>query len=54
VRYGVALLAATVALALVAAVSAAAKSPRVLRVGKNGTYKKIQSAVNAAHPATGS
>jgi pectin methylesterase-like acyl-CoA thioesterase len=30
--------------------SAPAKSPRVLRVGKNGTYKKIQSAVNAAHP----
>jgi parallel beta helix pectate lyase-like protein len=48
-RYATALLAATVALALVVAATAPAKSPRVLRVGKNGTYKTIQSAVNAAH-----
>ena len=47
-RYAIALLAATVALAAVVAASAPAKSPRVLRVGKNGDYKTIQKAVNAA------
>jgi hypothetical protein len=48
-RYAIALLAATVALAIVAAGDAPANSPRVLLVGKHGTYKTIQSAVNAAH-----
>src|SRR3954453_5854302 len=48
-RYAIALLAATVALASVVA-SAPAKGPRGLRDGKHGTYKTIQSAVNAAHP----
>ena len=49
-RYPIALLAATVALAAVLAGSAPAKSQHVLRVGKqNATYKTIQSAVNAAH-----
>jgi Periplasmic copper-binding protein (NosD) len=48
-RYAIALLAAAVALAGAVA-SAPAKSPRVLRVGHHGTYKTIQSAVNAAHP----
>jgi hypothetical protein len=48
-RYATALLAATVALALVIAGTAPAKSHRVLLVGKHGTYKTIQSAVNAAH-----
>src|SRR3954471_7966608 len=48
-RYSIALLAATVALASVVA-SAPAKGPRVLRVGKDGTSKRIQSAVKAAHP----
>jgi hypothetical protein len=46
-RYAIALLAATVALAVVVT-TAPAKSPHVLLVGKNGTYKTIQSAVNAA------
>jgi len=49
-RYAIALLAAAVALVLVAAGDAPAKSPRVLRVGKHQTYKMIQSAVDAAHP----
>jgi hypothetical protein len=48
-RYATTLLAATVALALVVAGTAPAKSPRVLRVGKHGTYRTIQAAVNAAH-----
>jgi hypothetical protein len=48
-RYAIALLGAAVALVLVAAGDAPAKSPHVLLVGKNGTYKTIQSAVNAAH-----
>src|SRR3954453_14163292 len=47
-RYAFALLTATVALGLVVG-AAPAKSPSVLRVGKGGTYKTIQSAVNAAH-----
>ncbi|MEA2493510.1 MAG: hypothetical protein QOJ29_1421, partial [Thermoleophilaceae bacterium] len=47
-RYAIALLAAAVALAL-AVGNAPAKSSHVLLVGKNGTYKTIQSAVNAAH-----
>src|SRR3954447_8037169 len=49
-RYAIALLAAAMALALAVAGSAPAKGHRVLLVGKNGTYKKIQAAVNAAHP----
>jgi hypothetical protein len=49
-RYAIALLAASVAVALAVAGVAPAKSPRVLLVGKNGTYKTIQSAVNAAKP----
>src|SRR3954451_7960552 len=49
-RYALALLAATVALAVVVAGAAPAKSPAVLRVSKHGPYKTIQSAVNAAHP----
>src|SRR5436190_7231988 len=49
-RYATALLATAIALAFVAAGAAPAKSHRVLRVGKNGTYKTIQSAVNAARP----
>src|SRR5947208_16783225 len=48
-RYATVLLAATLTLALVVAGTAPAKSPSVLRVGKGGTYKTIQSAVNAAH-----
>src|SRR3954454_15357428 len=48
-RYAIALLAATISLTLVVA-GAPAKSPHVLLVGKKGTYKTIQSAVNAAHP----
>src|SRR3954447_331863 len=48
-RYAIALLAATICLTLVVA-GAPAKSPHVLLVGKKGTYKTIQSAVNAAHP----
>jgi Periplasmic copper-binding protein (NosD) len=48
-RYAIALLAATVALAIVAAGDAPAKSSQVLRVGKHAPYKTIQSAVNAAH-----
>src|SRR4051794_26254030 len=48
-RYAIALLCAAVALSLVVAGNAPAKSPHVLLVGKNGDYKTIQSAVNAAH-----
>jgi len=48
-RTAIALLGATVALAAVTA-GAPAKSHRVLLVGKGGTYKTIQSAVNAAKP----
>src|SRR3954454_21709159 len=48
-RIAIALLAASVALA-VATAGAPAKSHRVLLVGKGGTYKTIQSAVNAAKP----
>src|SRR3954452_3512588 len=48
-RYAIALLAATICLTLVVA-GAPAKGPHVLLVGKKGTYKTIQSAVNAAHP----
>ncbi len=48
-RYAFALLAAVAALALAVAAAAPAKSHRVLRVGKNGTYKTIQKAVDAAH-----
>jgi hypothetical protein len=48
-RYATALLAATMALALVVAGTAPARTHRVLLVGKHGTYKTIQSAVNAAH-----
>jgi Periplasmic copper-binding protein (NosD) len=48
-RIATVLLAAAVALALATA-GAPAKSHRVLLVGKRGTYKTIQSAVNAAKP----
>src|SRR3954451_7353883 len=47
-RYAIALLAATVALAVVVAGDAPAKSPSVLLVSKHGPYKTIQSAVNKA------
>jgi hypothetical protein len=47
-RLAIALLAALVALAV--ATGAPAKGHQVLRVGKNGNYKTIQSAVNAAKP----
>src|SRR4051812_24988220 len=47
-KYAIALLAATVALALVVT-TAPAKSPHVLLVGKHGKYRTIQSAVDAAH-----
>jgi hypothetical protein len=47
-KFAIALLAATVALALVVT-TAPAKSPHVLLVGKNGKYRTIQSAVDAAH-----
>src|SRR3954451_7442738 len=48
-RYAIALLAATVALAVVVAGDAPAKSPSVLLVGKHGRYKTIQSAVDKDH-----
>jgi hypothetical protein len=48
-RYPTLLLAAAVALALAVAGTAPANSHRVLLVGKAGTYKTIQSAVDAAH-----
>jgi hypothetical protein len=48
-RFATAVLAASLALALVTA-GAPAKSHSVLLVGKGGTYKTIQSAVDAAKP----
>jgi hypothetical protein len=47
-KHAIGLLAGAVALALAVAGPAPAKSPRVLLVGKNGTYKTIQAAVKAA------
>src|SRR3954464_6507229 len=49
-RYAIALLAASVALVLALTGVAPAKGHRVLLVGKTGTFKTIQSAVNAAKP----
>jgi hypothetical protein len=49
-RYATGLLAAAVTLALVVAGAAPAKSHRTLLVGKAGSYKTIQSAVDAGHP----
>src|SRR3954462_419629 len=49
-RYATALLALAAALALAVVGNAPAKAHHVLLVGKGGTYKTIQSAVNSAHP----